>query len=227
MTSGGDKKTLLLADDHPLVLWGIRDLLAQEPDLEVVATCPDGATALERLRSLTPDVAVLDVTMPGMGGIAVLSAIRKDRSGPRVVLLTASISDGEVLDAIAADVDGLVLKDCAPDDLIRCIRAVLQGRRWLPRQMVTGAIRRETDRRQRGETLATALTLRERDVAVRVAHGFSNKRIARELDVSEGTVKIHLHNIYQKLGLQNRTELATLAMRHADALAAKGGDQRD
>lgn len=203
-------RTLLLADDHPLVLHGLRDLIAETPDLEVVASCSNGSDALELLRSRKPDLAVLDVSMPGLSGIQVMAAARRERLGAKIVLLTASISDSDLHEAVTCGVAGIILKECAPEDLIDCIRTVLAGRRWLPADLVNTATRREAEHRGQSERVAAALTARERDVCTRVARGYSNKVIARDLGVSEGTIKSHLHHVYDKLALQNRTELAAL-----------------
>jgi DNA-binding NarL/FixJ family response regulator len=211
------KKRLLLADDHPVVLRGLAELIAGEPDLVVTACCSDGNQALEQLGALEPDVGVLDLCMPAMTGLAVLRAARKARLRTRIILLTAAIDDRQLLEAVAAGVEGIVLKDTAPDDLVRCIRTVLSGSRCLPKRLVTAAIDRECARRERDELAQARLTGRERSIAVKVASGLSNKQIARELAVGEGTVKIHLHNIYRKLGLQNRSELAVLASRYRAA----------
>jgi DNA-binding NarL/FixJ family response regulator len=140
-----------------------------------------------------------------------------------VVILTATASDGQLLRAIAGGAQGLVLKEEALTDLVQCIRAVAGGRPWLPSALVNAALERETGRRSATERLTHLLTTRERQIILLVAEGLSNKAVGRRLDLSEGTVKIHLHNVYQKLQVNNRTSLAALAIAYRDALALPPG----
>lgn len=207
MSSSEPRHSLIVADDHPLVLRGVVDLVSAEADLAIVAICDSGEEAIAALRELEPDVAVLDVAMPGMTGIEVLRKVRAERLPTRIVLLTANVGDSDVLDATAAGLDGMVMKDSAPDDLIACIRTVLAGGSWLPEEIVHGAVAREMVQRARPACPDEILTPREREIVSNVAEGLSNKAIAHRLGVSEGTVKIHLHNIYGKLGVQSRTAL--------------------
>jgi DNA-binding NarL/FixJ family response regulator len=202
---------IVLADDHPLVLRGLVDLLASEEDLVVVATCGNGIEALEAVRRHAPDIAVLDVAMPGLSGLEVLAALVAENSKVRTVLLTASLADDQMFDAISRGVSGLVLKDAAPDALVDCLREVGAGRRWLPTEPVKAALGREAARRPAGRQLFKDLTPRELQIAKMVVDGSSNKHIARRIGTTEGTVKLHLHNIYQKLGVGNRTMLARLS----------------
>lgn len=200
---------VVLADDHPIVLMGLAGLLAGDAAITVVATCRNGKEALDAVRRQDPDIAVLDVRMPAMTGTEVLAAIKSGRHRARVILLTASASEVEILSAIAGGASAVVRKDMASDDLLRCLHIVAGGGRWFPR---------DTDGRgaELSEPAVTpglsALTPREREVALLVAAGASNKGIAGRIGLTEGTVKLHLHNIYRKLGISNRTELATLAI---------------
>jgi two-component system, NarL family, nitrate/nitrite response regulator NarL len=207
MSSTERRHKLIIADDHPLVLRGVEDLVSAEPDLAIVAKCASGDETITALRRLQPDLAVLDVAMPGKSGLEVLRAVRAERLPTRIVLLTASIADSDVLDATAAGLDGLVMKDAAPDELVACIRTVLAGGTWLSREAVNGAVAREMVQRAQPGRHADLLTPREREIVASVAEGLSNKVIAHRLGVSEGTVKIHLHNIYGKLGVRSRTAL--------------------
>jgi two-component system nitrate/nitrite response regulator NarL len=179
---------------------------------EVVATCPDGPTALQTILELRPDLVVLDVSMPGCTGVDVLTELGNRGLRTRVILLTASAGDHQIVEAVERGVYGLMLKDAAADTLLECMRSVSAGRRWLPSDLVEAALGREKAKRARTNQVETVLTAREREIVSLVAEGRSNKEIARHLGVSDGTVKIHLHNIYRKLEVSNRTSLSVLAL---------------
>ena len=202
---------VVLADDHPLVLGGLRALLQAEPGVEIVAEAPDGATALAMIRAHEPNLAVLDINMPQLTGLDVLEALEADGLSTRVVLLTGSVSDEQIATAVERGAWGLVLKENAIGTLIECLEAVSSGQRWLPQELVAPAVRRATERRKNDGQLERVLTVREYEIARLVAEGLSNKHICRQLNISEGTVKVHLHNMYQKLEIPNRTSLAMLA----------------
>jgi DNA-binding NarL/FixJ family response regulator len=214
--------SIVVADDHPVVLHGLADVLRSNSDMKVVAVCSDGATALEAIRKWSPNVAVLDVLMPGLSGLDVLACIKVDGLATKVVL-TAAASDGQLLRATAGGVHGIVLKEEALTELVQCVRTVGEDRPWFRSVLVNAALERETGQRS-SQRLTQLLTTRERQVTLLVAEGFSNKEVGRRLELSEGTVKIHLHNIYQKLHVNNRTTLAALTMTHRDELASPGGD---
>jgi len=216
--------SIVVADDHPVVLHGLADVLRSNPDMNVVALCSDGATALEAIRKWSPNVAVLDIAMPGLSGLDVLASITADGLATKVVILTATASDAQLLRAIAAGAQGIVLKEEALTELVRCIRAVAEGRPWLPSAVVNAALERETGRRSESQRLTQTLTTRERQIILLVAEGLSNKAVGRRLELSDGTVKIHLHNVYQKLQVNNRTTLAALAIAYRDELALPGGN---
>src|SRR5215203_2043984 len=201
---------VVLADDHPIVLGGLRALLQAEPEFEIVAAAPDGATALAMIRAHQPDMAVLDINMPQLTGLDVLETLEAESLSTRMVLLTGSASDEQIATAVERGAWGLLLKESAPGTLITCLRAVASGQRWLPEELVAPAVRRAAERRARDVRLERVLTAREYEIARLVAQGLSNKHIARALAISEGTVKIHLHNVYEKLGALNRTSLAVL-----------------
>src|SRR3954447_661926 len=217
---------VVLADDHPIVLRCLQVLLQDQPGVEIVASAPDGAAALELIRAHEPHMAVLDINMPQLAGRDVLEAIERDGLDPRVVLLTGTASDEQIATAVERGAWGLLLKEQALDNLTECLRAVAAGRRWLPEEIVAPAVRRTTERRKTVVQLRRVLTAREYEIAGLVAEGLSNKHIARLLKLSEGTVKIHLHNIYEKLGgvdriwSVNRTSLAVL-MRNSQEATVK------
>ena|SRR5215207_6432967 len=211
--------SVLVADDHPVVLRGLVDVLQSAGEIEVVAACKDGLAAIEAIRKLAPDVAVLDIAMPSYPGLAILESISAEHSDTKVVFLTASIADDQILAAISHGAKGIMFKDSAPEDLIDSVRRIAGGGTWFVPDLIDAALERETGRRLRVDRIRQTLTTREREVMRLVAVGLSNKEVARRLDLSEGTVKIHLHNIYQKIGVANRTALTAFTLAHATELA--------
>jgi two-component system nitrate/nitrite response regulator NarL len=203
--------SIVVADDHPIVLCGVVGLLRSRPEMNVLATCSTGADALKAVRELTPDIAVLDVSMPDLDGLAVLSSLGKS-ARTRVILLTATATDAQLATAIACGARGVVLKDGALDCLLTCIGEVAAGGHWLPASLVPDPLTRETLRSSRTASGNQTLTLRQRQVMTLVSEGLSNKQVGRRLNLTEGTIKIHLHNIYSKIGVSNRTALAALAI---------------
>ncbi len=202
---------LVLADDHPLILDGMENLFRLEKDLKVLARCVDGAETLAAVRKHKPDILILDLRMPGTGGIAVLHAMKEENLPTPVVLLTAAVDEAEVIDAIRLGVRGLVLKELAPKLLVQCIREVHAGGLWLEQRSVSAALQRLLQREARRQEAAQMLTPREIEIVKQVAQGLRNLEIAKRLFITEGTVKIHLHNIYQKLNLDSRTKLTRYA----------------
>jgi DNA-binding NarL/FixJ family response regulator len=204
--------TVALADDHPLVLRGLAQLIATRPQFEIVATATDGNAAIDDIRRHAPDVAVVDVNMPKLSGLDVLRAAVTERLATRIVFLTASLTDERILQAVNLGIYGIVLKDSAPESLLDCLDQVVAGGRWLAADLVQSALMRETARRRTGRGPIEALTTREAEVMRLVTSGLSNKQVARQLALSEGTVKIHLHNVYRKLNLGSRTALTVYAL---------------
>jgi DNA-binding NarL/FixJ family response regulator len=209
---------VIIADDHPVFLRGLHALLQADPMFEVVGTCSDGKGALQAILEHKPDMAILDISMPGCSGVAVLTEVGARKLNTRVILLTASAGDHEIVEAVARGAYGLMLKDTAADALLACMRSVSVGRRWLPSDLVEAAIEREEGKRAKVSHLENALTAREREIVTLVAEGQSNKEIARRLGLTDGTVKIHLHNVYRKLEVGNRTSLTALALSYRHQL---------
>jgi DNA-binding NarL/FixJ family response regulator len=203
--------TLILADDHPLILDGLENLFRLEKDFKIMARCVDGEETLTALRKHKPEILILDIRMPGKGGLAVLQAMRDENMPTRVVLLTAALDEKEVVDAIRLGVRGLVLKELAPKLLIQCVREVHAGRLWLEKHSASSALEKLLQRESGRQEAAQILTTREIEIVKQVAAGLRNVEIAKRLFISEGTVKIHLHNIYQKLALDSRTKLTRYA----------------
>ena len=198
---------LVLADDHPIVLDGLAQLFASEPGFEVVARAVTGQEALDAVRRYHPDILVLDLRMPDKDGITVLRELRQARSATRVVILTASESD-DVVQAIRMGVQGVVLKDMATELLLRCVRAVHAGNKWIEKVLATRALDELLARHAGEQDLTATLTPRELQVARLIAQGFSNKAVAAKLGITDGTAKLHVHHVYEKLNLDGRMALA-------------------
>jgi len=194
---------ILVADDHFIVRSGLVALINSEPDMKVVAQVTDGAQAVEAYARHRPDVALVDLRMPVMGGSQVIETIRRDFPGARLLVLTAFNGDEDIRKALAVGANGYLLKSSTGDDLIPAIRAVAAGGQWIPRDVASRlAVRQEYH----------ALTNREIEVLREIARGRANKEIAGHLAISENTVKDHLKNILGKLQVAARTEAVTVAV---------------
>jgi two-component system nitrate/nitrite response regulator NarP len=208
---------VLLADDDPLTLAGIKLLLTQS-NYQVVAEAADGLSALESIAARRPDLLVLDFDMPERNGLEVLRTIRERGDKRPVVLLTGRIADRRVYEALQLGLNGLVVKSTAPENLLKCLDAVVQGRRWIDHELLQRAMDLSLDDGQHEGPLS-ALSPRERAVVALVLRGLRNKDIASELRIGEGTVKVHLHNIFEKVGVASRTELVIAASKGESAAA--------
>ena len=202
-----DPIRLVVADDHPIVVDGLTRLFNDEPGFCVIATATSGPAAVAAVDQHHPDILVLDLRMPGMDGLDVLRELQARGARPRVVVLTASES-GEVIEAIRMGVEGVVLKDMATHLLVRCVRAVQAGSKWIDKALATRALDAVLARQAAQRDLAGRLTPRELEVARLIAQGLSNKAVAAKLSITEGTAKLHLHHVYEKLGLEGRVAVA-------------------
>ena len=202
--------SIVVADDHPVVLKGVVDVLQSCEGMKVLAACGDGISALDAIRRLKPDIAVLDLAMPGANGLQTLEMMEAEKLKTKVVFLTGSIGGQQVARALSHGASAILLKDSALEELVLCVKAVSDGQKWISPDLMDC----EREFRTRTQTMQYVLTARERGIMRLVAQGLSNKTVARQLDLSEGTVKMHLHNIYQKTGVSNRTELTVLALAH-------------
>ncbi|MBS1239877.1 MAG: two component transcriptional regulator, LuxR family [Proteobacteria bacterium] len=202
--------TIVLADDHPFLRTGVEGALGSM-GIEIVASVDSGDAALAAIEREDPDVAILDVRMPGMGGVPVLEALRARGDNRPVILLTAEIEDAALLTAIKAKVDGIVFKDGAETRLHDAIKAVVAGERFIDQALMQRALDLAIEN-PRPSALAK-LSARELQIAEAVAVGKRNRDIAEDIGTTEGSVKVYLHRIYEKLGVSSRTELAVLVMR--------------
>jgi len=198
---------LALADDHPIILSGLEGLFRMEPDFQVVARCINGEETLAAVREHRPDILILDLRMPRGDGLEILRALRREKLPTKVVLLAAALEEEEILEALRLGVRGLVVKELAPQLLVECVRKVHAGEQWLEKQLSSRVLEMLLRREAGGRAGSSVLTPREIEIVRLVASGLRNRELARRLGLSEGTVKIHLHNLYKKLKVQNRVEL--------------------
>lgn len=198
---------ILLVDDHAVVREGLRGLLDQQDSMQVVGEADDGLAALEHLASDKPDVVVLDMKMPGPSAVETIAAIKRLSPDVKILVFTSYAEDSQVRDALSAGATGYLLKDALRDDLIRAVHEVAAGRAWLHPQ----AQRQMLDWMRRPPSPIDTLTARERSVLALLAQGMSNKQIARQLDLTEGTVKGYVSQVLDKLGVADRTQAALLA----------------
>jgi DNA-binding NarL/FixJ family response regulator len=195
---------ILTVDDHPLLREGVASMITAEPDMQLVGEADNGAEAIKLFRALLPDVTLMDLQMPGMSGVAAITAIRAEFEEARIIVLTTYTGDAQVLQALKAGAAGYLLKSALRTELLNAIREVHNGRRH-----VQPAIANEIAQHV-GEV---ALSERELQVLRRVAAGNSNKQVAAQLGISEDTAKAHMKNILSKLHANDRTHAVTIALR--------------
>ena len=219
--------SVVIADRHPVVAQGLSNVLSAERDFKVVARCSDGASCIEAVRNFVPDIAVLDLKMPDMSGLDVLAAASSEKIPTRFVLFTASVEDRDLTMLAAAGAYGVILRDQEAEILVQTLRQVAAGLRLLPlSSSEEAASRAKTAMTEKG---LVVLTERERQIMHLVSEGLSNKEIGRRLKVSDGTIKVHLHHVFQKLDISNRTSLAALAITQPELTgpATEKLDQRE
>jgi len=202
---------LVLADDHHFILDGLESLFRLEEDFQVVARCTNGEETLQAVRQHRPDILILDIRMPRKDGLAIAREIQSERLPTRIVLLTAELDEDQLLEAVRLGVQGIVLKEMAPQLLVQCIHKVHNGGQWLERNSTKLALEKMLKRTDGAREMANLLTAREIDLIRMIAKGLRNKEIADRLFISEGTVKVHLHHIYEKLGIDGRLALLRFA----------------
>jgi DNA-binding NarL/FixJ family response regulator len=210
---------ILIADDHPIVRDGLRKLLSLEDDFEIVGEANDGREVLDMIQEVEPDVLLLDLRMPNLDGLSTLQAMQQTSKRTRVIILTASEDKNEFVQAMKLGCSGIVLKQTAPELIVKSIRKVNAGEIWLDSH-TTAAVMRQfatTTEAAGGNGSGKSrerspLSTREREIVQLVAQGYKNKEMAEKMFISEQTVKNHLHNIFDKLGVSDRLELALYAI---------------
>jgi two-component system, NarL family, response regulator LiaR len=203
---------VLIVDDHAVVREGLRTFLELQDGIEVVGEAQDGEQALARVAELRPDVVVMDLVMPKLDGVGAMRELQRRARAPRVLVLTSFVDDERLMPAIEAGAAGYLLKNVDPADLARAVRAAHAGEAMLDPTVAARLVERIALRERAASTRLDKLTRREREVLECIAHGRSNKQIARELGVAEKTVKTHVGHLLAKLDVADRTQAALLAV---------------
>jgi two-component system, NarL family, nitrate/nitrite response regulator NarL len=206
---------ILIADDHAIFREGLRKLLDSAADISIVGEACNGTECVRMVTKLKPDILLLDLRMPEKDGLSVLEEVNLESIPTRVIVVTAAEDDRDVVRAMRLGARGVVLKQSASDLLLKSIRKVYDGEIWLDNRMtaeVINAFKKSAEAGQRREK--PLLSEREREIVQLVAQGFRNREIGEKLFISEQTVKNHLHNIFDKLGVSDRLELALYAIHH-------------
>lgn len=217
MDKGSNPIRILIADDHPIFRDGLRKLLEMEPGFHVVGEAANGEEAISLTRRLKPDILLLDMAMPRVPGLQAVEGVRSTADSVKIILLTAAIEKEQMLAAFHKGVCGVVLKESATELLLKSIRCVMAGQYWVGQESVSDLIK--TLRESAIPSLKPRkpsynLTPRELDIVSAIVAGYANKDIAEKFSISEQTVKHHLGNIFDKLGVSNRLELAVFAVNH-------------
>ncbi len=208
-----DSASILLIDDHPLLRRGVSQLLALEDDLKVIGEASNAADGVRLATELEPDLILLDLNMPEVNGLETLHKLRDAGVTARILIFTVSDHEGDVIATLRAGADGYLLKDMEPEDLLQHLRQAALGRMSISDRLTSllaEALRNQRPQNQSPSLLS--LTPREIDVLKLIAEGLSNKMIARRLDISDGTVKVHVKHLLKKLDLRSRVELAVWAV---------------
>lgn len=200
--------SIMMVDDHPLLRKGLRQLIELEDELTIVGEASSGAEALAIVEDCDPDLITLDLNMQGMDGLETLRALRNQGISARILMLTVSDNDEDVIEAIRSGADGYLLKDMEPDELIDKIKEASLGKMVMSEKLteiLASALRKPE---KKSGNVISSLTTREYEILKLIAKGLSNKLIARELDISDGTVKVHVKHLLKKLNLKSRVEAA-------------------
>ncbi|MET0049161.1 MAG: two-component system response regulator NarL, partial [Sedimenticola sp.] len=207
--------TVIAIDDHPLFRKGVSDLIDMDDSLSLIGEAANGKDGLELVREHNPDLVLLDINMKGMDGLETLEAIKKLDLDSRVLMLTVSDNDEDVIHALRIGADGYLLKDMEPEDTLKCLNKAAQGQMVISErltQLLAQALRGEKSVKK--SPAECDFTDREREILGLIAKGMSNKLIARELDISDGTVKVHVKHLLKKMGLHSRVEAAVWALKN-------------
>jgi len=215
MDNNHSKIRIVIADDHAIFRDGLRRLLESEPEFEVAGEAADGAEALALVPQVRPDILLLDLAMPRMPGLETLREMAAQQSATRVILLTAAVENRQMIEALQIGARGVVMKEAATQILLKAIRSVMAGQYWVGREPVTDMaqfLRTHAAGQQYSKAKGYGLTRREIEILSTIVSGLSNKEIAQKFSLSEDTVKHHLTNIFDKLGVSSRLELALFAI---------------
>ncbi len=215
MESKNGKVRILIADDHTIFRDGLRRLLESEPEFEIAGEAGDGAEAVSMVQHTRPDLLLLDLAMPRVPGLEALREVVGLKSPTKVILLTAAIEKKQIIEALQVGAKGVVMKDAATQMLIKAIRTVMQGQYWVGREPVSdmvGYLKQQIATQPAPKAKSYGLTRREIEILGTIVAGLSNKEIAQKFSLSEDTVKHHLTNIFDKVGVSSRLELALFAI---------------
>ena len=205
--------TVVAADPHPLSLLGLEELFKSEPDIELLAGCSTAEEALDKVWRLKPDILLLDIELKDRKGLDLVNELKNSSIDVKFVILTSMMDEEQTIDALRYGVKGVVLKSMPTRLLIQCLQKVGAGGIWMEKESIGSAFEKMLLREAGMRRLTTILTNREIEVMKQVAGGLSNQEIAEKLIVQEGTIKIHIHNIYRKLGIKNRVDLTLYAQK--------------
>ncbi len=205
--------TLVVADPHPLSLLGLAQLLLSEADITLLASCATASETMKEVVRHQPDLLVIDINLPDQNGLELINQLKNSSVDVKIVVFTTAMDEEQTIDALRFGVKGVVLKGMPSHLLVQCLQKVAAGGMWMEKESIGHAFEKMLHREAGMRRLATILTARETEVMQCVATGLSNHKIAEKLIVSEGTVKIHVHNIYRKLGINNRVDLTLYAQK--------------
>ncbi|ATG15122.1 two-component system response regulator NarL [Providencia alcalifaciens] len=203
-----EKSTILLIDDHPMLRNGVKQLISLEPSLQVIGEAGDGKTGIQIAEEQDPDLILLDLNMPGMNGFETLDELRKRELSGRIILFTVSNYSDDLISALKRGADGYLLKDMEPEELIIALKEAASGKMVVSPTLTSVLAESLRENQSQNESDAIALTPRESDILELIAQGLSNKMIARNLDIAESTVKVHVKHLLKKLNLKSRVEAA-------------------
>ncbi|HHR6149697.1 TPA: two-component system response regulator NarL [Providencia alcalifaciens] len=203
-----EKSTILLIDDHPMLRNGVKQLISLEPSLQVIGEAGDGKTGIQIAEEQDPDLILLDLNMPGMNGFETLDELRKRELSGRIILFTVSNYSDDLISALKRGADGYLLKDMEPEELIIALKEAASGKMVVSPTLTSVLAESLRENQSQNENDAIALTPRESDILELIAQGLSNKMIARNLDIAESTVKVHVKHLLKKLNLKSRVEAA-------------------
>ena len=202
---------LVVADPHPVFLLGLERLLTDEAEINLQAMCATAEETLQAVRQYRPDLLILDIGFRDRSGLDLIRDLRQENLPVKVIILAGALDDEQTIETLRLGVQGVLLKNMPTRMLVQCIHNVHAGGQWMEKQSLGHAFEKMLRREAGARRLATILTDRETEVMCLVARGMSNRQIASQLTVGEGTVKVHVHNIYAKLGVNNRVDLTLYA----------------